>query len=58
MKAYVITYYENQKGGTNNLQISKVVSTGLCGIQTHITYTSLKNKAKKRAEKYLAKFTK
>ena len=56
MKTYIITYYENQQGGINNLQVSRVVSTHqFKGVSILKTFISFKMLADKRANAYLKK---
>lgn len=45
----VYTHYEHYKGGTNNLQVSRVI----IGISTVRIFKSLKNKAHQKAEKFI-----
>ena len=52
----ILTEYVNYKGGVNNLQVSRIVSAspykGLVNIIK--TFSSKVNKAKERAEKWVA----
>ena len=51
MKATVITFYENYKGGINNLQISQVISPSKFGgvYNIHKIFRSTKNLAENKA---------
>ena len=54
MKATIITFYENYKGGMNNLQISQVISPSKSGgvYNIHKIFRSTKNLAENKAKKY------